>query len=80
MVAKAQAKIESKVMQLIADGMMELKAAQIKLNGSSDQAVLGKKMIDAFNKHTHTTTDAPTGKPIVQMNKQMILSQTVKLS
>ena len=80
MAASIEANLEAKMIKLVADATIELEAQIIKLNGSSDKVALGKKMMKAFNKHTHSTDGPATSKPLEQMSGNDVLSQKVKLS
>ena len=80
MAASIEANLEAKMIKLVATATIELEAQMIKLNGSSDKVALGKKMMKAFNKHTHSTDGPATSKPLEQMSGNQVLSQKVKLS
>ena len=76
--ALVEAKIDAKLIEITAAVTMALEAKQLYLNGDSEPAVLGNKLSDALEKHTHPSSVGPTGTPMPAFAMNMMKALSLK--
>jgi len=81
LIGKAQAVVEGILIKLTAEAVIEMEGKLIQINGKTEPAILGKKFIDIFKDHQHTSSVGPTGPimPSYAMNALNAMSKKVFL-
>ena len=81
LIGKAQAVVEGILIKLTAEAVIEMEGKLIQINGKTEPAILGKKFIDIFKDHQHTSSVGPTGPimPQYAMNALNAMSKKVFL-
>jgi len=81
LIGKAQAVVEGILIKLAAEAVIEMEAKLIQINGKTEPAILGKKFMDIFKDHQHSSSVGPTGPimPTYAMNALNAMSKKVFL-
>ena len=81
LIGKAQAVVEGILIKLTAEAVIEMEGKLIQINGKTEPAILGKKFMDIFKDHQHTSSNGPTGPimPSYAMNALNAMSKKVFL-
>jgi hypothetical protein len=81
LIGKAQAVVEGILIKLTAEAVIEMEGKLIQINGKTEPAILGKKFMDIFKDHQHTSSVGPTGPimPSYAMNALNAMSKKVFL-
>ncbi|NWJ44146.1 hypothetical protein HX837_08125, partial [Marine Group I thaumarchaeote] len=81
LIGKAQAVVEGVLVKLTAEALIEMEGKLIQINGKTEPAILGKKFMDIFKDHQHSSSVGPTGPimPTYAMNALNAMSKKVFL-